>query len=332
MGSPAPLKYRFDGNDYLGSRLVQKLMTTTTIEGMTFHAIQPAIDDIKSVFQAITKGVPALAGETLPDLLDNISTEGMFVPRLQGNNKPASNHSWGTAIDLKVDGILDHAKDGYTHLALVKMMSYFNKAGWYSGSKFLEEDSMHFEMSTQRIKQVFDHKEGTANGDKLSGSTKHDTIEGKAGNDIISGGAGFDTLNGGKGNDKLTGGAGGDMFVFSDILNAKTNVDTITDFSSSKKGAKGNDEIDLDHMIFKGIEDLDFKSTASNYLSPINRNIDPNTFLTGKTATSKEDRIIYDKSSGKLWYDPDGSGQKDATLFAILENKATLHAYDLFVV
>jgi Ca2+-binding RTX toxin-like protein len=48
--------------------------------------------------------------------------------------------------------------------------------------------------------------------------------------DVITGTSGRDTINGGLGNDTLTGGLGSDKFVFNTTLNAKTNVDTITDF------------------------------------------------------------------------------------------------------
>ena len=49
-------------------------------------------------------------------------------------------------------------------------------------------------------------------------------------NVIVGNGAAND-LMGLAGNDTLTGGGGADIFVFNAMLNAATNVDTITDFS-----------------------------------------------------------------------------------------------------
>jgi Ca2+-binding RTX toxin-like protein len=242
MAKTAPLKYNFNGNYHLASRVVQKLMVTEEVAGMKLTGIKPAIDDLKDIFQKVSDNVDNIKSEKLPALLDNISSEGMFVPRLQENSKSPSNHSWGTGIDLKVDGILDHAKDGYTHLALVKMMPYFHDAKWISGSAFKNsllksnEDSMHFEMSAERIAEIFDDVQGTGKEDKLTGTDKHEILEGYASVDILSGKGGSDTLDGGRGKDVLTGGADGDMFMFSETLFPRRMSTLLKTSSQAKPG------------------------------------------------------------------------------------------------
>ncbi|WP_143541410.1 Ig-like domain-containing protein, partial [Rodentibacter genomosp. 1] len=96
----------------------------------------------------------------------------------------------------------------------------------------------------------------------------------------LNGGAGNDRLIGGLGADTLTGGEGSDTFVFQTALNG--NVDTITDFGAG-------DKIALSSVIFTALK-------------------------TG----SISDHIKYDSESGKLFYDEDGSGIKDAVHFATL--------------
>ena len=64
---------------------------------------------------------------------------------------------------------------------------------------------------------------------------------------LIDGNAGSNALNGGLGNDKLTGNAGNDFFVFNTVLNATTNVDTITDF------VVANDTVRLENSVFTGL-------------------------------------------------------------------------------
>ena len=54
--------------------------------------------------------------------------------------------------------------------------------------------------------------------------------------------------------------------------------------------------------------------------------------LHGKAAHDADDRIVYDKASGALSYDRDGSGSAAPVLFAKLLNKAALTAADFFVI
>jgi Ca2+-binding RTX toxin-like protein len=146
---------------------------------------------------------------------------------------------------------------------------------------------------------------GTPGNDVLNGTNGIDGFYGMGGNDTIYGYGDYDALAGGAGNDKLYGGRGNDNFLFTEKLNAKTNVDRIMDFKSSE-----NDTISLSRSIFK-------KAGSSGGLKEA-------AFYAGKKAHDKDDRIIYDKKTGSLYYDPDGTGKAAQIKFAILYNKTTI--------
>jgi Ca2+-binding RTX toxin-like protein len=136
----------------------------------------------------------------------------------------------------------------------------------------------------------------------LTGNTLSNTLIGNDGDNVLNGGAGNDTLIGGAGADRLIGGAGNDAFVFRSLDIA----DVLVDF------APGNDRLVLDHDIFAA---LGLGSLSTD------------TFVSGANivqAQDANDRIIYDTSSGKLYYDADGVGGTAATHFATLSNSASV--------
>ena len=145
---------------------------------------------------------------------------------------------------------------------------------------------------------------GTAGADSLTGSTGIDYIVGLGGNDVLVGLGGNDKLEGGSGNDKLygkegvdvlTGGTGRDIFVFDTALSS--GVDTITDFLAV------DDTINLENAFFTGLSTGSLSSSA---------------FYIGAAAHNSSDRVIYDKASGALFFDADGTGSTAALQFAQL--------------
>lgn len=83
--------------------------------------------------------------------------------------------------------------------------------------------------------------------DRFTGGDGDDVFSGCAGRDRLLGGKGDDTLSGGSGRDTLMGGVGYDTFLFDAKLDAKSNVDVITDFRS------GRDTIALEDDVFRGL-------------------------------------------------------------------------------
>jgi Ca2+-binding RTX toxin-like protein len=50
------------------------------------------------------------------------------------------------------------------------------------------------------------------------------------------------------------------------------------------------------------------------------------------TAGDADDRIVYNTTTGTLYYDPDGTGAAAATAFAVLSTQPTLTAGDFLIV
>ncbi|MDQ4087274.1 MAG: calcium-binding protein [Pseudomonadota bacterium] len=139
--------------------------------------------------------------------------------------------------------------------------------------------------------------DGTGNelANVITGNDGANTLIGGRGADTIDGGVGPDRLFGGLGNDSLKGGSGYDGFYFSTALDPSNNVDTILAFSPFY------DTIFLSRSIFTALPAGALSEEA---------------FHTGSSAGDPSDRIIYQKSTGSIFYDADGSGGTAAVLFA----------------
>jgi Ca2+-binding RTX toxin-like protein len=145
----------------------------------------------------------------------------------------------------------------------------------------------------------------------ISVTDVREEISGSKGKDKLVGTAGQDLLNGYLGNDTLTGGSGNDVFAFTTKL-GKNNVDKISDFLPKQ------DKIYLENAIFKKL----LKVGA----------LKKEAFHVGSQSQDKQDRIIYNKKTGALSYDQDGTGSSKAVHFATLTNKANLEFTDLWVI
>ena len=76
----------------------------------------------------------------------------MLCARLvRGSTSASSNHSWGTAIDLTLDGVLDQRGDGRVQVGLTRIAPIFNRHSWFWGAGFRTEDGMHFEASDELL-------------------------------------------------------------------------------------------------------------------------------------------------------------------------------------
>jgi len=111
------------------------------------------------------RDVLAQVKNALPEVHDVLGTAGMFCARLISGSQSISNHSWGTAVDIRIGSILDGVQspsartDGRTLAGLAAMAPFFNNAGWYWGAGFSSfEDGMHFEVADETIRQW--HAEG----------------------------------------------------------------------------------------------------------------------------------------------------------------------------
>nr|WP_281369205.1 VCBS domain-containing protein [Microvirga mediterraneensis] len=158
---------------------------------------------------------------------------------------------------------------------------------------------------------------GGSGHDLVNGGSGHDRVYGDAGRDTVYGGRGNDTINGGAGNDILFGNAGRDVFLFDTRLNKGGNVDIIKDFNVVR------DSLWLDNSVFAGLG-------IGTITKPVA--LKSGSFVAGLQAQDAQDRIIYDRASGSLYYDPDGTGSAAQVKFATISNKAKLTHHDFFVV
>jgi Ca2+-binding RTX toxin-like protein len=158
---------------------------------------------------------------------------------------------------------------------------------------------------------------GSSSSDMIKGGQNTDIFYGVVGNDMLWGGGGSDKLYGGLGNDQLAGETGKDMFVFDTKTNKTTNVDRITDFNVR------DDSIWLENKIFTKLG----SGTASK---PKKFNSDM--LVKASKAQDAEDRIIYDKSKGVLYYDADGTGSKAQVKIATLSKNLKMTHNDFFVI
>lgn len=135
---------------------------------------------------------------------------------------------------------------------------------------------------------------------------------GNAIGNILRGNAGANILDGGLGADILSGGAGADQFRFTTALDGIGNVDDILDF------LPGTDRIALSRAIF-------------NPLGGGSGGVAAAAFVTGTIAADANDRIIYDRATGSLFFDPDGTGVATQTLFARVDAGTVLASTDFLL-
>jgi subtilisin family serine protease/Ca2+-binding RTX toxin-like protein len=151
------------------------------------------------------------------------------------------------------------------------------------------------------------NQQGTTGNDVIeAGSTS--TLSGKAGNDILIGSSASNILVGGAGNDTLTTGTGFDTVLFT----TKTEgIDTITDFNVYQ------DLIQVSAVNFGGGL-IAGESISSDQFSISLGSVTANT------------RFIFDKPTGKLFFDIDGSGSNSSVQFASLTANLGLTADNIF--
>lgn len=108
--------------------------------------LAPAVDSLKGVMADIAAEQPAV--------YKALGSAGMLCCRLvRGSATGISNHSWGTAIDLTLNGVLDAYGDDTVQRGLLLIAPIFNRHGWFWGAAFRKEDGMHFEGSKTLIDQ-----------------------------------------------------------------------------------------------------------------------------------------------------------------------------------
>ena len=122
------------------------LLVNEEVGPVRVQMLRPAAESIRAVFERVR--------QVDQDLYDRINTSGsLCVRRVRGSQDSISNHAFGLAIDLNIDGQLDNFTDGKTQLGLTILADFFKEAGWIWGAGFGREDSMHFEVSRELVER-----------------------------------------------------------------------------------------------------------------------------------------------------------------------------------
>lgn len=141
-----------------------------------------------------------------------------------------------------------------------------------------------------------------------TGNNLNNDITGNSAANQLKGNAGNDTLDGGLGTNQLTGGLGNDVFKFT----SKGHIDKITDYNVA------NDTIQIENAVFKAL-------TSTGILAA-------GQFRVGNQAQDSNDFIIYNKVTGALLYDADGSGAGAMVQIATLGAGLALTNADIVVI
>ena len=164
---------------------------------------------------------------------------------------------------------------------------------------------------------------GTGNSlsNSITGNEAANRLSGSSGNDTLVGGLGNDTLVGGTGNDSLTGSSGADRFLFDTnavFAASSIGIDTITDFTV------GTDKITIDKTTFTALSSIAAGALPGSQFAVV---------TTDTTAGSSTAAIVYNSTTGALFYNQDGSvaGLGTGGQFATLPTKPALTAADFLV-
>ncbi len=135
-----------DDCEPMTNETLKAMLVTEDVGPIRVSMLRPAVESLRVVFEKIKA--------TDEDLYNRINTAGaLCVRRIRGSQTAVSSHSFGTAVDLYIDGVLDQLGDGKTQLGLTILADFFQAEGWFWGASFSREDSMHFEVSKEKIAQ-----------------------------------------------------------------------------------------------------------------------------------------------------------------------------------
>lgn len=154
-----------------------------------------------------------------------------------------------------------------------------------------------------------------------TGNAGVNTVKGNDSANVLAGAGGDDTLTGRLGKDTLSGDAGADIFRF-DVRPGGKNADTVSDF------APGEDVLYLSDAVFVQLKEAINNETEAGPVF-----LRASEFAANETGTAADagDRIVYNTTSGDLFYDSDGTGPAAAKKFATLTGAPDLDADDILV-
>jgi hypothetical protein len=144
LGNPRG-DYSEDCQDPTNPR-IRALIVHEDVGPFRARGLRPAVSTLRTILSEVR--------ENEPDIYRRLSSAGMLCCRFVRDSRTAiSNHSWGCAIDLKIDRILDKRGDRRAQKGLLRIYRYFNQHKFFWGAAFPIEDAMHFEASEQLVRE-----------------------------------------------------------------------------------------------------------------------------------------------------------------------------------
>jgi len=123
---------------------LQKHVVSESVGPFKVTGLRPALESLRTALQQVKREQPTVYAA--------LGTAGMLCCRyIRGSTTNISNHSWGTAVDLTLKGVLDRRGDNLVQVGLSLMAPIMNQHGWYWGAAFGTEDAMHFEASRSLV-------------------------------------------------------------------------------------------------------------------------------------------------------------------------------------
>jgi len=202
----------------------------------------------------------------------------------------------------------------------ISKTSYYNAGGKLTGVDQVQYYSDHTTYTKYDAKNVLtgghsvymlqDGSEKTTMFDANMRDIKQSLVGTSLANIMEAGSLSTD-FHGGVGSDVMKGGSGLDRFFFDHDIR-KGDVDSISNFTAKQ------DKIVLDHKIFTSLVPGD--------------TLDPAMLTAGRVAKDANDHVLFDTTSGGLYYDADGRGGADAVLLAHVDVSSMLSGSNFIVI
>lgn len=128
------------------SKKLKAVLITADVGPFRVTGIRPAVESLKRIFAKVKA--------EKPDLYAAIGTAGMLCVRcIRGYPGTPSNHAFGAAIDLKMNGQLVPLNAPWAQQGTLLLYHYFHTEGWFWGASWERPDSMHFEVSDEKLRE-----------------------------------------------------------------------------------------------------------------------------------------------------------------------------------
>ncbi|HEU0012612.1 MAG TPA: hypothetical protein VFQ45_02975, partial [Longimicrobium sp.] len=131
FGAPCPLNADCTA---VTNQKVKRLLVTQNVGPFAVTGIRPTVEALSRIFTRVR--------QEQPDLFRAVGTAGVLCcrrvrrPPGQPPSPNYSNHSWGTAIDLTVQGRLDPRGNGTTQFGILLLAPYFHAQRFFWGAGF----------------------------------------------------------------------------------------------------------------------------------------------------------------------------------------------------